>query len=36
LLDGIAEALRQWPRYARRVGVPDDEISRIADLQQIS
>jgi hypothetical protein len=36
LLDGIAGVLRQWPRYARGVGVPDSEISRIAGLQQLS
>jgi len=36
LLDGIAEALRQWPRYARRIGVPENEISRIAGLQQLA
>ncbi|HEX3603326.1 MAG TPA: type II toxin-antitoxin system HipA family toxin [Steroidobacteraceae bacterium] len=36
LLDRITEVLRQWPRYARDVGVPDSEISRIAGLQQLS
>lgn len=36
LLDRITEVLRQWPRYARGVGVPDGEISRIANLQQLS
>jgi serine/threonine-protein kinase HipA len=36
LLDRVADVLRQWPRYARGVGVPDSEISRIAALQEIS
>jgi hypothetical protein len=35
LLDRIADVLRQWPRHARAVGVPDGEISRIAALQEI-
>jgi serine/threonine-protein kinase HipA len=35
LLDGIAAVLRQWPRYARDVGVPESEISRIASLQDL-
>jgi serine/threonine-protein kinase HipA len=36
LLDRIADVLCQWPRYARGVGVPESEISRIAALQQTS
>jgi len=36
LLDQVAEVLRRWPRYARAVGVPDGEITRIAGLQEIS
>jgi len=35
LLDRIADVLREWPRYARGVGVPDGEISRITGLQRI-
>jgi len=35
LLDRIADVLRQWPRLARDVNVPESEISRIAGLQQI-
>jgi serine/threonine-protein kinase HipA len=35
LLDRVAEVLRQWPRHARAVGVPDGEILRIAALQEI-
>ena len=35
LLDKIAAVLRQWPRYARSVGVPESEISRIAALQEV-
>jgi serine/threonine-protein kinase HipA len=35
LLDGIANALRQWPRVAGSVGVPASEIARIAALQNI-
>jgi serine/threonine-protein kinase HipA len=36
LLEKMTDVLRQWPRYARGVGVPDGEISRIAHLQQLS
>jgi serine/threonine-protein kinase HipA len=35
LLDQIADVLRQWPRYAREVDVPESEISRIVGLQQL-
>jgi serine/threonine-protein kinase HipA len=35
LLDRIAEVLRQWPRFARGVGVAESEVSRIAALQEI-
>jgi serine/threonine-protein kinase HipA len=35
LLDHTADVLRQWPRYARVAGVPESEISRIAEHQQI-
>ncbi len=34
-LGRVADVLRQWPRYARRAGVPDGEASRIAGLQEI-
>jgi serine/threonine-protein kinase HipA len=35
LLDRIADVLRQWPRFARGVHVPESEISRIAGFQEI-
>jgi serine/threonine-protein kinase HipA len=35
LLDRIVDVLRQWPRIASGVGVPESEISRIAGLQQL-
>jgi serine/threonine-protein kinase HipA len=35
LLDRIADVLRQWPRFARAVHVPESEISRIAGFQEI-
>jgi serine/threonine-protein kinase HipA len=35
LLDRIAEVLREWPRFARSVHVPESEISRIAGFQEI-
>jgi serine/threonine-protein kinase HipA len=35
LLDRIADVLRQWPRFARDVHVPQSEISRITGFQEI-
>jgi serine/threonine-protein kinase HipA len=35
LLDGIADVLREWPRVARGVGVPESEIARVAAFQEI-